>query len=89
MKTKEQKDGEMLMKGSNELSAIMLDFFSKNRHYQPLTFGIIGYATEMLMRFITERSGLDYDEISKNYSKYLREVHDDVKNAGVKDLNAN
>lgn len=89
MNKKEQKDDVTLTKGANELYSIMFDFFKKNSQYQPLTFGIIGYATEMLMRFLTERSGLDYDEISKNYSEYLRVVHDDVKRADVTDLKAN
>lgn len=89
MKTKEQKDEATLLEGANELSAIMFDFFKKSRQYQPFTFGIIGYATELFMRFLTEKVGNDYDEVSKNYSEYLRAVHDDVKRADVTDLKAN
>lgn len=89
MDKKKQKDEATLLEGANELSAIMFDFFKKNRQYQPFTFGIIGYATELFMRFLTEKAGNDYDKVSKNYSEYLRVVHDDVKNAGAKDLKAN
>ena len=89
MSKKMKKDGETLMKGSSELAELMFDFFKRNNQYQPFTFGIVGYATEILMRFLAERSGNDYDEMSKNYSNYLSSVHNDVKNADVNDLNVN
>lgn len=89
MDKKKQKDEATLLEGANELSAIMFDFFKKNRQYQPFTFGIIGYATELFMRFLTEKAGNDYDNVSKNYSEYLRAVHDDVKRADLTYLKAN
>ena len=89
MSKKMKKDGETLMRGSSELAELMFDFFRKNNQYQPFTFAIVGYATETLMRFLAERSGNDYDEISKNYSNYLSSVHNDVKNANVSDLKVN
>lgn len=89
MDKKKQKDEATLMEGANELSTMMFDFFKKNRHYQSLTFGIIGYATELFMRFMTEKAGANYDDVSKRYSEHLRAVHIDVKRADVTDLEVN
>lgn len=71
-------DGENLMRGATELSQIIFNFFEDNKPYQSYTMGIIGYATEILIAYFSKNINKPYDEISKEYRKYLKRVHKDI-----------
>ena len=90
MKTiKDNNDIATLIGGANKLAELMFNFFKENKSSQPFTFGTVGYATELFMRFMAEQAGEDYDKLSVDYANYLREVHEDVKRMSVENPKAN
>ena len=85
----EDNDERVLFEGANQMAEQMFNFFKENEQFQPYTFGIIGYATELLMRFMCDQSGDDYDSISENYRNFLNIAHKDTKAFSKEDLMAN
>lgn len=65
--------------GAIELASIMHNFFETNKRYQATTFGIIGYATEFMLKYFAIKGGIDQDKMSLEYREYLKVVHDDLK----------
>lgn len=83
MKNKKETDGQTLMRGANELAAIVFSFLASNKDYQPFTMGIVGYASEMLLRYFSASIGKPFDDVSEEYRKFLEQVHEDIKKAEV------
>lgn len=82
-------DERVLLEGANKMAEQMFNFYKENRKFQPYTFGVIGYATELFMRYMCDNGGEDYDQISENYRRYLGAVHNDIKMIKKEDLMAN
>ena len=86
---KEGNDGWILNEGANKMADLIFNFFKENSQFQPYHFAIIGYATELFMRYLCDQSGNDYDRISENYRDFLRVAHKDIKAFKIEDLTAN
>lgn len=79
MKNKKETDGQILIRGANEMAALMYDFFASHEDYQSFSMGIVAYATEILLSFFAANIGKSHDELSEEYRRYLGVVHDDVR----------
>lgn len=86
---KKGNDERVLLEGANKMAEQMFNFYKENRKFQPYTFGVIGYATELFMRYMCDNGGEDYDQISENYRRFLGAVHDDIKRFKNEDLMVN
>ena len=82
-------DERVMFEGANQMAEQMFNFFRDNEQFQPYTFGIIGYATELLIRFIADQSCDDYDQLSNKYRNFLEFAHKDTKAFKTEDLMAN
>ena len=86
---KKRNDEKVLIEGANEMAEMMFNFFKDREDYQPYTFAVIGYAAELMMRFMGEQTGIGFDKLSKDFRQYLGIVHDDIKRIDKEDLIAN
>jgi len=82
------KENHLILMEAHLWAKMIADRIDKEQRIQANFGTILAYAVETLLGIPFDHKGKEYDQVSKDFAKYLSTVHEDVKKnvAAMKDV---